>query len=175
MKYRINRDYTDGSFDVIVEDGGVASVYHNGNNFVTTYYAVRLGDCDRSNYIWDELSTGKAQHKDWGEREPMEVEMIKDALEYLVFPPPQDGWQEDNTIWEDAFKPVNMKTAVIKTMSNLHWFSYEDEDKETITDSLEATIENLEALYDSGNILNPDHSDALHDAIQIIKSIKNNI
>jgi hypothetical protein len=92
-----------------------------------------------------------------------------------VFPPPQDGWQEDNTIWEDAFKPVNMKTAVIKTMSNLHWFSYEDEDKETITDSLEATIENLEALYDSGNILNPDHSDALHDAIQIIKSIKNNI
>jgi len=102
MKYRINRDYTDGSFDVIVEDGGIASIHHNGYNFVTTYYGVRLGDCDNSNYIWDELSTGKAQHKDWDEQEPMEVEMIKDALEYLVFPPPQDGWEEDNTIWKDA-------------------------------------------------------------------------
>jgi hypothetical protein len=102
MRYRINRDYTDGSFDVIVEDGGIASIYHNGSNFVSVYFVVRLSNCDRFvRDIWNELSFSSVQYqKDWTQ-ESTENEMIEDALRWLVFPPPQEGWQQDDTIWSD--------------------------------------------------------------------------
>jgi hypothetical protein len=102
MRYRINRGYTDDSFDVIVEDGGIASIYHNGSNFVSVYFVARLSDCDRFvRDIYGELSFFNQQYyKDWTE-ESTENEMIEDALRWLVFPSPEEGWQQDDTIWSD--------------------------------------------------------------------------
>ena len=41
MKYRIN-EINEMEFDVIVEDGGVVSVYHNDENQVSMYYQNRM-------------------------------------------------------------------------------------------------------------------------------------
>lgn len=101
MKYRINNSYEDQSFDIITEDGGIASVYHNGDNTVTNYYQSRLTDIDINNYLWDELSSSKVYCKDW-DTAPSTDEVIKDALDWLVCPSPQ-YWELDNTIFEDVF------------------------------------------------------------------------
>ena len=104
MNYRIVNSTVDESFDIITETGGVASFHHNGENYVSTYFSKSLVDCDPSGYVWDELSQEKVYFNDW-DKEPTKEEAIKDALEWLVFPPPPE-WVEDNSLYTDFF-PVN--------------------------------------------------------------------
>lgn len=66
------------------EDGGVALIYHNGEHFTTDYFQSR---CFLPEIDWDKLAEGKGQYKDWPEDiEQINEEMIKDALDWLVFP-----------------------------------------------------------------------------------------
>lgn len=102
MKYRINQSSVDESFDIITEDGGVAVFYHNQENYVTHYYQRSLSECNPANYVWDELSEGKVFITDW-EGDPKVSEVIKDMLDWLVCPPPAEGWQQDDTIWAEFF------------------------------------------------------------------------
>jgi hypothetical protein len=104
MKYRINQSSVDESFDLITEDGGVAVFYHNTENYVTNYYAKRLSECNPANNVWGELSEGKSllvyTHR---QEDPTVSEVIKDMLDWLVCPPPAEGWQQDDTIWAEFF------------------------------------------------------------------------
>ena len=104
MKYRIIYSKVDESFDIITEKGGVASFHYNGDNFVTSYFQKGLNECNPDNYLWDELSQGKVYFKDW-EAEPTEEEAIEDALNWLVFPQP-DEWEQDDSLYTDFF-PTN--------------------------------------------------------------------
>jgi hypothetical protein len=101
MKYRVSNSKVDESFDIITENGGVVSVHHNGENWVSTYYQNRLTDCTHDDYVWDKLSENKVYLQDW-EGEPTKAEMIQDALDWLVFPKP-DKWEIDNRIFKEIF------------------------------------------------------------------------
>lgn len=171
MKYRVNRTYKDGSFEVITEDGGVAAVHHNGSNYVTTYYGVRLTDCDINNYIWDELSKDKTYFKDWEGDDALEIDMILDALEWLVFPSPQEEWEQDDTIWTEFFPPRDMRQCLIDSLSDSHWFAYNDENIDAFKDAIENIAFGLEQILDKKILKDPDHCDAVDDALILVKTI----
>lgn len=98
MKYRINK-VTPCDFDVIVEDGGIASIYETGDGITTMYYQTRLTDIDQSGDVFEQLGDGKAYYKDWESDEPTEEELIKDALEWLVVG--ETEWERDDTIFSN--------------------------------------------------------------------------
>lgn len=101
MRYRVIISSVDESFDIITENGGVAYFHYADNNFVTKYFERSLRDCTNSNYVWDELSEGKAYTKDW-EGAPTFNEVVKDALGWLVFPEPET-WEHDENLWTEFF------------------------------------------------------------------------
>jgi len=172
MKYRVNRTYRDGSFDVITEDGGVASVHHNGETYVTTYHATRLSDCDHTKGVWYELSNGNAQIKSWDEEyDPLEIEIIMEALDWLVFPRPQEGWEQDDTIWTEFFPQRDMRQCLIDSLSQSHWYTYSDENIDAFKDAIETIIFNLEEIQRKNILKDPDQLDALDDAIILTKTI----
>jgi len=102
MKYRVIQSQVDESLDIITEDGGVASLHHNGDHYITTYYQRNLNDCDLNNYIWDELSEDKTYMTDW-DGDPTTSEVITDALNWLAPHVPADEWVSDNSIWAHVF------------------------------------------------------------------------
>lgn len=97
MKYRVIKDSDTLNITIIVEDGGIASTYHNGTNILTEYFGDRLDDINGDD-VWNELSNGEMYIKDWDEYTPTEEELIADALDWLVCPPP-DKWELDNSIY----------------------------------------------------------------------------
>lgn len=101
MKFRINT-IDKNEFDVITEDGGIASIYESDNCFQTMYYQTRLTEIseDVHTEVWDDLSEGKAYLKEW-DGDPSVEELIQDALEWLVFPQP-DKWERDDTIFQNV-------------------------------------------------------------------------
>jgi hypothetical protein len=102
MRYRVNRSDYNEAFDLITEDGSVATFYWNERSYVTQYYLSRLTDCNPSKNIWDELSNHESAWKDW-DNKPTQDEWVNDALSYLVFPPPPEGWERDDTIWSNVY------------------------------------------------------------------------
>lgn len=102
MKFRIaNQTDIDMDFDIITEDGGIVSVHHNGENLVSTYYQTRLTEI-KGYHIWDELAEGKAYVKEWDE-DTDEDEIVKDALDWLVFPAPAI-WVHDEKLFNHLIK-----------------------------------------------------------------------
>jgi hypothetical protein len=90
MKYAIIKHGT-AEFDVVTEDGGVASIYLNGYGYTTMYFQSRI-----ENGNFDEVTEGKAYCKDWSGNEEDDV-MIADALKWLD--PFEDKWEHDDSIW----------------------------------------------------------------------------
>lgn len=99
MKYRINQ-LEENEFDIIIEDGGVVSVYHNGDNLVSMYYQNRITKEMDPEEFWDDLGSGKAYIKDWTDGISKD-EIILDALNWLVLPAPAEGWVQDDSIWPE--------------------------------------------------------------------------
>ena len=101
MRYRVIDSKVDESFDIITENGGVVSIHHNGENWVSSYYQSKLTECKSDDYIWDILSDSKIYVYDW-ESEPTKEDIIKDALDWLVFPKPE-SWEIDNDLFLEFF------------------------------------------------------------------------
>jgi hypothetical protein len=99
MKYRVHKSTVDESFDVITEDGGIASVYYNDFNLVTNYYEANLNEINKDNYLWDELSNARIYCHDW-EEGVTNQEVIQDALDWLNSQ--VETWELDNTIYQDV-------------------------------------------------------------------------
>jgi hypothetical protein len=93
MKYRI-ASTSKVEFDIITEDGGIASVHHDGDNFITTYFQSRLTEVSNLG----DLSQGKAFIKQWEDDIERDV-IIRHALSWLVFPAPLD-WEIDNSLFK---------------------------------------------------------------------------
>jgi len=84
MKYIIKKDYgNETSADVILEDGGVVSFHHNGENICSTYYQDRI-EKPFDEIDWDKLAEGKVYMKDWEGEDKITREMIMDALNWLA-------------------------------------------------------------------------------------------
>jgi hypothetical protein len=97
MKYRI-LEYSNTDFDLITEDGGIASIYHNGDNFISNYYQTRLTEIDENEDIWEQLGEGKVYCKDWSQ-EDNKQSMINDALSWLVASSTPINWEIDNDLF----------------------------------------------------------------------------
>ena len=67
--------------DVILEDGGVVSIRHNGKCILSDYYQTRI-DVDAEN-IWEQVGEGKMYCKEWDSGDIVTHEMILDALNWL--------------------------------------------------------------------------------------------
>ena len=97
MRYRI-KEINEMEFDVIAEDGGVVAIHHNDEHLVSTYYQTRISNDIDPDEIWETLAEGKAYVKDWPDGTHRDT-IILDALDWLVFPAPAEGWRVDNSIW----------------------------------------------------------------------------
>ena len=81
------RDKERSEADIFMQDGGVASVYHNTENLVTDYYQDRIEKKltpKRFDELWDTLADGKSYYNYWPEdKEEVDDEVIQDAAEWL--------------------------------------------------------------------------------------------
>jgi hypothetical protein len=100
MKYKITND-SNNEFDIITEDGGVASVHYNGSSFITTYYQTRLTEIEGED-VWEELAEGKSYSKNWDEKTD-KSEIINDSLNWLVVPSPI-VWEQDKNLFNHLIK-----------------------------------------------------------------------
>jgi len=64
-----------------MEDGGLATIHLGCENFQTEYYQTRTKD---EVIDWDQMSESKIYSKNWEGKESIDVEMIKDAVSWLV-------------------------------------------------------------------------------------------
>lgn len=101
MRYRVIDCKVDESFNIITEDGGVVSVHHTGEEWISTHYQNRLTDCKPDDYIWDKLSQDKGYIRNWDSEKPKQ-ELIEGALDWLVFPAP-DKWEIDEELFLEFF------------------------------------------------------------------------
>ena len=68
--------------NIRTEDGGVASLYYNGEHWITDYYQNRWYEKEID---WDKLGEGKGQYREWDEHiVDITMDMIIDALNWLV-------------------------------------------------------------------------------------------
>jgi hypothetical protein len=102
MRYRILKQ-TNEEFDIVTEDGGIASVHHNGSNLITTYYQTRLTEISGDD-IWGEIGEGKTYSKEW-EDGAKQSDIILDALNWLVTPMPI-VWDYDNNLFNEFFNQI---------------------------------------------------------------------
>ena len=108
IKYRVIED-GNAEYTIVVEDGGVATLHHNGYHMLTTYYQDRVTEETSKDTIWDELAEGKVYIKDWegitdAPTDKQLEEMVIDALNWLVFHPDYEfEFVEDKKIWTDLF------------------------------------------------------------------------
>jgi len=81
MKYAIDKA-TSSEITIYTEDGGAASVYHNGDRFITEYYQSRLSEI--SDDQWSEVYEGKIYCKEWPHKSFIDDEIVQDALRWLA-------------------------------------------------------------------------------------------
>lgn len=81
MNYSIDRSVRRAA-TIYTEDGGVASIYHNGELFITEYFQSRLTEISQEE--WDYINDGKIYSKEWPHKSCIDEEMIEDALRWLV-------------------------------------------------------------------------------------------
>ena len=81
MKYTLDRSVR-RSVTIYTEDGGVSSIYHNGDSFITEYVKRRLKDMSQEQ--WDYIHEGKIYSKEWPHKSYIDDEMIKEALRWLA-------------------------------------------------------------------------------------------
>jgi hypothetical protein len=103
MKFKVIKSKVDESFDVFTEDGGASYHYHNGNNWVSNYYVGRLTNLTgREDEWWIELQDAGMHVHDWDE-DTDEDEIVRAALDWLVFPAPAI-WVQDDKLFKHLIK-----------------------------------------------------------------------
>jgi len=78
-------DYRD-EVSIHLSDGGLATIHHTGEYFLTTYYQDRIQVEWRekpAKDIFSELSEGKVYCKEWENKDKIDDEMIADGIEWL--------------------------------------------------------------------------------------------
>ena len=81
MKYAIDRSVR-RAVTIYTEDGGVSTIHHNGDCFISEYYQSRINDLSQEQC--DFVNAGKIYSKEWPHKSYIDDEMIKDALRWLA-------------------------------------------------------------------------------------------
>jgi len=70
--------------DIVIEDGSIASIYHNGEHIITNLYQSRI-DLDSNDYFENLANNSKIYLKDWDKYQNINNEIVEDAVTWLVF------------------------------------------------------------------------------------------
>lgn len=97
MKYRI-LEHSDTDFDIITEDGGIASIWQFAGIYKANYYQRRLTEINPDEDVWEQLGEGKVYYKEWYTN-PSKHEVISDALRWLVVSSTPINWEIDNSLF----------------------------------------------------------------------------
>lgn len=100
MKYAVKL-FTASDATILMEDGGIVEVNHNGMHLISTYYQDRIERYDQDNL--DRISEGKAYCKDWESKWTVDDEVIQDALGWLC--PFCDGFSKVS--WNEIINLIN--------------------------------------------------------------------
>lgn len=98
MKYRINSNYDDGSFDVINDKGQMATVMHINGITNIVYYKKNLIDYEDVSHvqdIWSYLNEGGFNVQSYN-KEISQRQAVIDALEWYTFPLPALTEKDNN-------------------------------------------------------------------------------
>jgi len=82
MNYAVRMDQKDEA-TIIMEDGGYATLHHNGEHIITTYYQNRVELFTFNYRMWNLLDSGIVYVKDWHTKQDIDSEAIQDALQWL--------------------------------------------------------------------------------------------
>lgn len=82
MKYAISKE-SETDATIITEDGGVATIHHNDEHIVVTYYQKRVEIFTFNYKMWNRLDEGKTYLKDFHTKQTVDSEVIQDALNWL--------------------------------------------------------------------------------------------
>jgi hypothetical protein len=90
IKYAVIEDGDDST--IITEDGGIATVYNNGEYIIAELYQDKPEKFDFSeeSTMFDELAEGKKYLEDYEDKQEIDDEVIQDCLNWLVFSPDYD-------------------------------------------------------------------------------------
>lgn len=81
--------------NIYMTDGGVASIYHNGQHLITDYYQNRIPlellpeDMSTAEQVlnttktWEDLAEGKMYYNDWKGKDIITEEIVQDAVDWL--------------------------------------------------------------------------------------------
>lgn len=81
FKYSVDRSVYK-SATIYTEDGGLSTIYHNGDRFITEYYQTRIANT--SDEEIQKAYDGKVYSKEWPHKTFVDDEMIEDALHWLA-------------------------------------------------------------------------------------------
>ena len=81
MKYTIDRSVL-RSATIYAENGGVTSIYNDGDSFVTEYYSRTMKDMSADQ--WEYINDGRVYRKRWPHKSNIDDEMIDDSLRRLA-------------------------------------------------------------------------------------------
>jgi len=73
-------------FDVVLEDGGVATIrfmYEEDREATTDYYQSRITDEKTWDKVWENLGEGKMYYNDWTKAQSSMEALVTDALNWL--------------------------------------------------------------------------------------------
>ena len=90
MRYAINFDVPETEATIFMEDGGIVTIYHNGEYILTTLYQERVELFN--NEMWEALDDGKVYVQSWENKQTIDNEIIKHAIDWLC--PMCDSFQE---------------------------------------------------------------------------------
>lgn len=83
MRYAIHyeEDAPNTEATIFLEDGGIATIHHNGEHLLTTMYQDKVEIFDGE--MWEALAEGKTYTKSWKSKQTIDQEIIDYALEWL--------------------------------------------------------------------------------------------
>lgn len=81
---------------ILTQDGGVATIHkvEDENRYTTTLYQDRAQTPLFDDVMWDEINEGKVYLKDWVDKEGIDNEMIRHALNWLMAFVPDDQFKQ---------------------------------------------------------------------------------
>lgn len=147
MKYNIIKE--DDGVIIRTEDGGLASVYHNGNHMVTQYIQDRFFTKEID---WDLVSESKQYMFDWEDKQEADEETIEDALNWLVIP--NNGFTKTDeplfNLTTNTYRTIETPEEAKQFLKDLHdngeLYHPEDSAKDIVFNNINPTEQEREAL-----------------------------
>jgi len=72
-------------FELIGEEGSIASFYWNGKGMIVDYYRERINPEWKTENFWNNLGEGKSYFQEWPGQHKLTKKMLKEVSDYMGF------------------------------------------------------------------------------------------